>query len=318
MRAAVTGCAGFIGSTLAEALLARGDHVVGLDSLSSYYSRAAKSANMQGLVGPRFEYLNLDLTTDDLVDVLSGVEVVFHQAGQPGVRLSWADGFSEYVSANVIGTQRLLEAMRLAEVPRLVFASSSSIYGQAPSYPTCESELPAPHSPYGVTKLAAEHLCSLYASNWGMHTVSLRYFTVYGPRQRPDMAIHRMFEAGLDGSPFPLYGDGSARRDFTYVGDVVRANLAAGSADVAPGTYINVAGGGDISMLDLLRLVGETLGAPIAIDQKPGQAGDVIRTGGAIEQAERLLGWSPLVAIREGLVSQAAWHRGRRGEGILP
>jgi nucleoside-diphosphate-sugar epimerase len=163
-----------------------------------------------------------------------------------------------------------------------------------------------------VTKLAAEHLCTLYAANWQLPTVSLRYFTVYGPRQRPDMAMHRLIEAGLSGQPFPLFGDGSAERDFTFVGDVVNANLAAAAADCAPGTVVNVAGGASIRMHDLVDLVGDVLGHPVVVDRQPSQPGDVARTGGRIDRATALLGWEPVTDLHTGLVAQAEWHRARR------
>ena len=312
MRALVTGTAGFIGSTLADALLARGDTVRGVDCFTPYYDRSAKEANLtDARERSTFELVEADLRTAEIAPLLGGVDVVFHQAAQPGVRLSWAEGFADYDGHNILATQRLLEAARAAKVQRVVYASSSSVYGNAPTYPTTEDDLPRPHSPYGVTKLAAEHLCNLYAANWGLPTVSLRYFTVYGPRQRPDMAFHRLIEAGLRGTAFPLFGDGSAVRDFTFVGDVVAANLAAADADCAPGTVVNVAGGGSIAMSDLLVMADELIGEPVTIDRRPPQAGDVARTGGTIERAQRLLGWAPCTSLREGFAAQVAWHRAR-------
>jgi UDP-glucuronate 4-epimerase len=304
----VTGVAGFVGSHLADALLARGDEVVGVDCFTPYYDAVAKRANVPDGV----RLVEVDLRDADLAPILDGAHVVFHQAAQPGVRLSWSTGFAEYASHNVLATQRLLEAAVAAGGPRVVYASSSSVYGQAPSYPTSEDDLPHPHSPYGVTKLAAEHLCGLYAANWGLPTVSLRYFTVYGPRQRPDMAMHRLCEAARTGTAFPLFGDGSARRDFTFVADVVAANVAAAAAEVEPGTVVNIAGGGDTSMTELIDLVGEVAGAPVAVDRRPAQPGDVDRTGGTIEQARALLGWSPAVTLRAGVAAQVEWHRSRR------
>src|SRR5450432_2607579 len=239
MRALVTGAAGFVGSHLAEALLARGDTVVGIDCFTPYYDRAAKEQNLAtARAHERFEFVEDDLRTCDVGSLLSGVDAVFHQAAQAGVRLSWSDGFADYVSLNVLATQRLLEAVQQARPQaRVVYASSSSVYGNQPRYPTVETDLPKPFSPYGVTKLAAEHLCGLYAENWGTHTVSLRYFTVFGPRQRPDMSIHRLCEAAVRGTSFPRYGDGSQIREFTYVDDIVRGNLLAAERDVAPGSY---------------------------------------------------------------------------------
>lgn len=311
MKVVVTGAAGFIGSTLCDALTARGDTVVGVDAFTTYYDPAVKRSNVTE--HPRFELVEADLRTADLAAILDGADAVLHQAAQAGVRLSWSDGFEEYASHNVLATQRLLEAAVRARTPRVVYASSSSVYGQAPSYPTSEDDVPRPHSPYGVTKLAGEHLCGLYAANWGVPTVALRYFTVYGPRQRPDMAIHRLIEAGLAGTAFPLNGDGSAVRDFTYVDDVVAANLAAVDADLEPGQVVNVAGGGEVAMKELLELAGELLGGDIAVEHRPAAVGDVDRTGGTIDRAAELLGWTPKVPLVEGLARQAAWHRLQAG-----
>jgi nucleoside-diphosphate-sugar epimerase len=309
----VTGGAGFIGSHLTEALLARGDAVRVVDCFTDYYDPAAKEANLAGVGDhPRFELVRADLRTADLDAALDGAEVVFHEAAQPGVRLSWADGFAAYDGHNILATQRLLEAARrVTTLQRLVYASSSSVYGNAARYPTTEEDRPAPHSPYGVTKLAAEHLCAAYAANFALPTVMLRYFTVYGPRQRPDMAFHRLLLAGLGGAPFPLYGDGSAVRDFTFVGDVVAANLAAAGADVAPGTVCNIAGGGQAVLRDIIDLAGDLLGAPVPLERFAGQAGDVARTGGTIDRAGELLGWEPAVGLREGLAAEAVWLRER-------
>lgn len=312
-RAVVTGVAGFIGSALAERLVEDGWDVVGVDCFTPYYARVDKETNVSRLRDmPSFELLEADLRTMNLEALLEGAAVVFHQAAQPGVRLSWSEGFPDYDSLNVLATQRLLEAARGAGLQSFVYASSSSVYGNAARYPTTEDDLPRPHSPYGVTKLAAEHLCGLYAANWGLPTLSLRYFTVYGPRQRPDMAMHRLCEAVLTGRPFPLYGDGSQIRDFTYVDDVVSANLAAVGSPTAPGTVVNVAGGSSISVRDLLRLAGELSGRPVVVDQQAPQPGDVGRTGGAIDAARRLLGWHPDVELRVGLTRQLQWHERRR------
>ncbi len=308
----VTGCAGFIGSQISEACLARGDRVVGVDTLTDYYDVAQKRSNLDGLLAhPAFEHRAVDLATgcDGLLD---GVDVVYHQAGQPGVRASWRDQFDEYLSRNVQATQRLLEAAVQHGVHRFVYASSSSVYGNAERYPVDETMRPNPFSPYGVTKLAAEHLASLYASNFGLPVVSLRYFTVYGPRQRPDMATHRLFEAALCGTPFPLFGSGAQLRDFTYVGDVVRANLLAADAVVAPGLIANIAGGGECSMLELIALVEEVAGAPITVDHRDPERGDVGRTGAVTEVARRELGWRPEIDLRAGLERQHEWHLSRR------
>jgi UDP-glucuronate 4-epimerase len=309
----VTGAAGFIGSQLAEALLDEGHEVVGVDAFTPYYDRAVKDANLAALRDrPGFRFIEADLREADLDELLGGIEVIYHQAAQPGVRLSWSEGFATYDSCNVLATQRVLEAARQTGVGRVVYASSSSVYGNADSYPVTETDLPQPHSPYGVTKLAAEHLCGLYAANHGLSTVALRYFTVYGPRQRPDMAFHRLIEGALDQQPFPLYGDGSHIRDFTYVGDVVRANVLAGRADVTPGTVVNVCAGGSTVLRDVIDAVGDAVGSPVPVEQHAEQAGDVQRTGGSNDAARRLLGWEPQTSLTEGIAAQVAWHRGRR------
>jgi nucleoside-diphosphate-sugar epimerase len=305
----VTGAAGFIGSHLVEAAARAGHTVVGIDAVTPYYDVAVKRRHLEHLGRlPGFTFVEADLRTADLVPLLDGADVVYHEAGQPGVRLSWSDGFPDYVGHNVSATQRLLEAVRLTRPGRLVYASSSSVYGNAARYPTSESDLPRPHSPYGVTKLAAEHLCALYADNWGVPAVSLRYFTVYGPRQRPDMGMHRFIDAAASGRALPLFGDGEQVRDFTFVSDVVAANLAAGSADLAPGTVLNVAGGGSISVNELLALLGKVAGADLEIERLPDQPGDVRATGGSIDLARRLLGWEPTVEVADGLAAQYAWQ----------
>ena len=313
MHALVTGAAGFIGSTLTERLIIDGHTVTAVDCLTGNYDRAQKRSNLQALStlhGCRI--VQADLRRCALEPLLEGVDVVFHQAGQPGVRSSWESGFSSYVHHNILVTQRLLEALRARPSTRLVFASSSSVYGNAPAYPTSEDDLPRPQSPYGVTKLAAEHLCTLYARTWDVATVSLRYFTVYGPRQRPDMAIHRLFEAALSGKPFPLYGDGRQVRDMTFVDDIVEANVLAATRPVPPGSVMNVAGGSASTLIEIVRLVGELTESPVALDRQPAQPGDVERTGGSIERAVGLLGWRPRVGLPDGLAAQLAWHRERQ------
>ena len=319
MKALVTGAAGFIGSTLVERLLDDGDEVVGVDCFTEYYDPAVKRRNIAGAwESDRFVLHDLDLRTADLSEVLENVDVVFHSAGQPGVRLSWDQGFQMYDSCNILATQRLLEAARRAGVERVVYASSSSVYGNATQYPVTESTLPAPHSPYGVTKLAAEHLCGLYAANYDLSVVSLRYFTVFGPRQRPDMAIHRLIEAALTDEPFPLYGDGSHVRDFTFVGDVVEANILASRADVPGGTVVNVCAGGSTRMSRLIAAVEAAVGRPVRIDALPEQPGDVHRTGGDNSRARELLGWEPTVGVEAGIARQTEWHRSLRGDVLRP
>lgn len=310
MLALVTGVAGFIGSNLADRLIADGWDVRGVDRFTAYYEEAQKRANIvQLMADPRFELVQADLLTAELGSLLEGVDVVFHQAAQPGVRLSWADGFRLYNDLNVNVTQRLLESSRTRPIRRFVYASSSSVYGQAPSWPTLETSETRPHSPYGVTKLAGELLCGAYAANFAVPTTSLRYFTVYGPRQRPDMAIHRLIEAARRTTVFPLYGDGQQIRDFTFVDDVVEANLRAATTDLPAGTVINVAGGASTRLTDLVDLVGSIVGSPVPIDWQPAQPGDVLRTGGSIERAAEMLGWEPQVELGDGIAQQVAWHR---------
>jgi UDP-glucuronate 4-epimerase len=312
-RVVVTGAGGFVGSHLVETLLARGDTVVGIDCFTPYYDPGAKRQNLDRACDhAAFTLVDADLRDTDLMPVLEGVDTVFHQAAQPGVRLSWSDGFGEYASHNVLATQRLLEAARDSEVRRIVYASSSSVYGNQDRYPTVETDLPRPYSPYGVTKLAAEHLCGLYAENWGLHTIALRYFTVFGPRQRPDMSIYRLCEAALTGATFPRFGDGEQIREFTYVADIVAANLCAADAVVEAGTVVNIAGGGEITLNELIRSVGELAGTAVGIEDHPAQAGDARRNGGATDRARALLGWEPEVGLRDGIASQLAWHADRR------
>jgi nucleoside-diphosphate-sugar epimerase len=316
MRALVTGAAGFVGSHLAEHLVSEGHEVRAVDALTPYYVVALKRENWEAVGRAGCELVSADLRTAELGPLLEGIDVVFHQSGQPGVRSSWDAGFGSYVEQNVLVTQRLLEAIRGGSVERFVYASSSSIYGNALAYPVSEDDLPRPQSPYGVTKLAAEHLCGVYARTFGVPTVSLRYFTVYGPRQRPDMAMHRLIEAALSGRSFPMYGNGRQIRDFTFVGDVARANVLAATAPVRAGEVINVAGGSSTSLLEVVETIEELVGRPVQLDRQGPQAGDVERTGGSIERAHELLRWTPSVSLGEGLSLQLAWHRARRAATV--
>jgi len=314
MRAVVTGGAGFIGSTLTERLLSEGHSVTVIDAFTEYYEEDDKRSNLAAVADhPDLTVVEGDLLDLDLAPIFDGVECVWHLAGQPGVRLSWSDGFATYVERNVIATQRLLEAAKAVETPRVVYASSSSVYGNAERYPTLESDRPEPYSPYGVTKLAGEHLMVLYAANWGVPTVSLRYFTVYGPRQRPDMAHHRLIEAALGGTTFPLFGDGGQERAFTFVGDVVDATFLGGvTPDVAPGTVLNVSGSFSCTLRDLIEMVGDAVGTPVPLDRQGPQAGDAQKTGGSTDQIERILGWHATTSLEDGIAAQVAWHRARR------
>jgi nucleoside-diphosphate-sugar epimerase len=312
MKALVTGTAGFIGSTLTDRLLAEGWSVRGVDSFTPYYDPSAKRLNVAHLADEAdFELCEVDLATAELNDLLDGIDVVFHLAGQPGVRLSWAEGFHTYSQTNIEVTQRLLEAARDRALQRFVYASSSSVYGDTAVVPTDEDHPTRPYSPYGVTKLAGEHLCSAYGRNFDLPTTSVRYFTVYGPRQRPDMAFHRLIEAALHGDSFPLYGDGRQVRDFTFVDDIVDATYLAGVTDLPGGVVVNAAGGDSMDLLDVVHLVGEVAGSPVTLDWRAAQPGDVRITGGSIERAHQLLGWVPKFDLRSGIERQVAWHRER-------
>lgn len=312
----VTGAAGFIGSTLAERLVLEGHEVIGIDSLTDYYPVATKEANLGRLrQSGAFSLHVVDLATAELASLVEGADLVFHLAGQPGVRLSWAEGFALYETRNVLATQRLLEAVARAPGPRprLIYSSSSSVYGIDANHPTSESDPTRPHSPYGVTKLAGEHLCHAYRQNWDVDVLTLRYFTVYGPRQRPDMAFHRLIEAGLTGESFEVYGDGEQVRDFTYVDDVVEANLRCVPSAVPAGSVFNVAGGAESSLNEVIETISDLLGRKVALDRRPPQAGDVRRTGASTKLLEHATGWRPAVAsARAGLERQVAWHLARQ------
>ncbi|NKX50129.1 NAD-dependent epimerase/dehydratase family protein [Arthrobacter deserti] len=310
MKALVTGAAGFVGSTLTRRLLGDGHEVVGIDLLTDYYDVGIKQANLAGIAPERFEFRHEDLNRADLDALLAGVDVVFHQAGQPGVRKSWGEDFGVYLDANVRATQALLgAAKRAGTLQRFVYASSSPVYGDAERFPTPESHRPQPLSPYGVTKLAAEHLCSLYAANFGVPAVSLRYFTVYGPGQRPDMAFTRFVRAAVRGVTITVYGTGEQIRDFTYVDDVVEANMRAALGSAAPGAVFNVAGGSNIAVNGVLSLLQELNGGALDVRYVDKVAGDVWRTGGSTHAIEAALGWKAEISLDEGLSRQLEWAR---------
>lgn len=308
MRVLVTGAAGFIGSHLVGALCRQGCDVVGVDSFTDYYDMALKRANATGAVAAGAVLVDGDLNVIDLHGLLDGVEVVFHLAGQPGVRSCWGKEFSTYTYCNIEATQRLLEACRdHRTLRRLVYASSSSVYGNAERFPTREVDRPRPFSPYGVTKLAAEHLCSLYAEGFGVPTVALRYFTVYGPRQRPDMAFSRFASAAARDEQIVIYGSGEQVRDFTYVDDVVAANILAGIRPVRPGTVLNVAGGSHTSVNEVLEIFADVAGTTLSVAHIGAAAGDVRRTGGDTNAIRQTLQWTPSVGLREGIERQFEW-----------
>lgn len=302
MKALITGAAGFIGGHLAAELLARGYEVTGVDCFTDYYPRAMKDANVAVNAGkPGFHFIEDNLLTADLDGLLDDTTHVFHLAAQAGVRKSWGQDFRIYTSHNVDATQQLLEACVNRPIHRFVYASSSSLYGDNVSIPMREDALPQPVSPYGVTKLAAEQLGYLYHVNHGVPATALRYFTVYGPRQRPDMAFNRFIRAALDGTPITLYGDGEQTRDFTFVGDAVAANLLAADAERAPGEVVNVAGGRRVSLNELLREIGSLTGASAPARYQPARPGDVRDSLADLSRARDLLGYQPGVDLRSGL-----------------
>lgn len=308
MIAVVTGVAGFIGSTLAQELLRRGHCVRGIDSISDYYDQNLKYENLKKLDHPNFEFIHGDLNSVDMRSLTTDADHIYHQAGQPGVRKSWGDDFATYVEANINGTQNLLESVKESKsLKKLVYASSSSVYGEAEGFPTAEDAATKPRSPYGVTKLAAEHLCSLYAANFGVPTVSLRYFTVYGPGQRPDMAFTRFVKAAVLDQEIVIYGDGKQVRDFTYVDDIVAANILAAEQETTPGSVFNVAGGSSASVLEVLELLRQISGKALTIRHERVVAGDVIRTGGETSKINKELGWSPRTRLEDGLKKHYKW-----------
>jgi UDP-glucuronate 4-epimerase len=301
MRYVVTGAAGFVGSQLAEALVAAGHEVVGVDCFTDFYDPAEKERNAQEL-----DVRRLDLAEDPLD--LNGVDGVFHLAAQAGVR-SFGDVFPLYVRRNVLATQRVLEAAAAAQV-RVVLASSSSVYGEAEAYPTPEDARPRPISPYGITKLACEHLARAYELGFGLDAVALRYFTVYGPRQRPDMFFRRVCDALLDGSTFEIYGSGEQSRSFTYVGDAVEATIAA--MERAPGGAVyNVGGGDEASMLEAIALLERISGRSLATRRVDAARNDVARTKADVSRIRDALGWEPRTTLDDGLTAMWSWASGR-------
>jgi UDP-glucuronate 4-epimerase len=300
MRYVVTGAAGFIGSHLAETLIAAGHDVLGVDSYTDYYERSRKERNAAGL-----DVLDADLAEAALAPILAGADGVFHLAGQPGVRASWGASFQLYLRRNVLATQRLFEAAADAGV-RVVFASSSSVYGDAERYPTAEDVTPQPISPYGITKLACEHLAVAVGRARGLESVSLRYFTVYGPRQRPDMAFTAMLEALARGETFRLFGDGSAARSFTYVGDAVAATIAAMERGRAGGIY-NVGGGDEATMNEAIELAERISGRKLDVERTGAAAGDVRRTKADVTKAVEELEWAPQTDLEAGMQTQWQW-----------
>lgn len=304
----VTGAAGFIGSHLVETLLKQDHEVIGVDGLTDYYDTALKRRNLSFCKShPHFKLIEADIRELDWNALLDGVSVVYHQAAQAGVRASWGEGFQTYTECNINATQIILEAAKTAGLDRFVYASSSSIYGNAATFPTSETVIPQPVSPYGVTKLAAEHLCHLYHVNYGVPTVALRYFTVYGPRQRPDMAFHKFFKAVLEKTPIQVYGDGLQTRDFTFVEDAIAANLAAASVPDAVGEVFNIGGGSRVTLKQTIATMEAIVGQPIQIDYRQTSKGDARHTSADVSKAQRILGYAPNVSLKEGLTREWQW-----------
>lgn len=305
----VTGVAGFIGSNLAQKLLEQGDQVIGIDQFNDYYDPSLKRKNAHILAKyPEFKLIEADIQALDWRQLLQGVEVLFHQAAQAGVRASWGDGFRQYTERNINATQIILEAAKeTPSLQRMVFASTSSVYGNAETMPTPETLCPQPVSPYGITKLAAERLCWLYHQNFNVPVTALRYFTVYGPRQRPDMAFHKFFQAAIAGKPIGIYGDGKQTRDFTFISDAVAANLAAAVVPEAVGEVFNIGGGSRVVLLDVLDTMAKVIGKPIERSHQGLARGDARHTAADVTKARTILGYNPQVSLAEGLAQEWQW-----------
>lgn len=307
MRIIVTGAAGFIGSSLSEKLLALGHGVIGIDCLTEYYSPEMKRRNIADcLRDRRYTFLERNLLEFDLPAILEGCDVLFHQAAQAGVRASWGKSFDIYTDNNILATQRLLEAAKTARLKKFVYASSSSVYGNAEKMPVSEDSPLHPLSPYGVSKLAAENLCHLYHKNFGIPTVSLRYFTVFGPRQRPDMAFHKFIRAMLRNEPLPIFGTGEQTRDFTYIDDAVEANVLAMRTG-REGAVYNIGGGARVSLNQAIALLEEISGKKAVRNSAGVQKGDVLHTWADTARAHRELGFQPRFDLKEGLKREFEW-----------
>jgi nucleoside-diphosphate-sugar epimerase len=320
--ALVTGAAGFIGSHLCDRLLADGWTVHGLDSFEDYYPREYKERNIAAaLSNNRFSLLeanllDLDNPESEVRQLVRKSDTVFHLAAQAGVRASWGSSFSIYTNNNILGTQLLLEACKGEGTSKVIYASTSSVYGDTDVLPMLETARCQPYSPYGVSKLAGENLCYLYWRNFGLPTVALRFFTVYGPRQRPDMGFHRFIRCLLENRPIPVYGDGSQTRDFTYVSDIVEGFVSA--VDAAGGEVFNLGGGSRAVLGDVLRLLGDIMDVPALTKREAVQAGDVKDTWASLEHAHALLGYEPRVSLEDGLRQEAAWLRSLSREPGYP
>jgi nucleoside-diphosphate-sugar epimerase len=313
MKYLVTGAAGFIGSHLCGHLLSQGHDVVGLDCFTDYYARELKEGNLKGLSEgygglekPGFRFMSADLNYLELAPLISDADGIFHLAAQPGVRASWGKTFQAYIDSNIRATQALLEAVKDNRGPRIVFASSSSVYGKTNELPTKETSEKRPLSPYGATKLAGEALCQLYHINYDVDVISLRYFTVFGPRQRPDMAFHRFFRSIIKGQEIRIFGTGEQTRDFTYVADIVAGTLTAMQKGV-PGRAYNLGAGHQRKLNDVVQKIIEIAGKDTRLVFEPVQKGDVLDTCADTALAKKELGFSPETSLEHGLRAEYEW-----------
>lgn len=310
IRVMVTGCAGFVGSTLSDRLLEMGFEVVGIDCLMDYYSREIKEKNIEAaLKDKNFTFISKSILDLDLVALLGGVDYVFHQAAQAGVRHSWGSNFKVYTDNNILATQRLLEACRVSKVEKFIYASSSSVYGDVESLPMKEIDVPRPISPYGLSKLAGEQLCYLYWKNYKIPSASLRYFTVYGPRQRPDMAFNKFIKSIDAGKEIKIYGDGEQTRDFTYVSDIVDANILAMRSIVKSSGIYNIGGGSRTTVNNCIGILEDIMGKKARVKHISVQKGDVEHTYADTSKAKKDLDYKPKVPLGEGLQKEVGWIR---------
>lgn len=306
MTCIVTGVAGFIGSSLAMELLSSGSEIIGIDCFTDFYDRRIKEKNLEPLLDvDGFKFIEGDLNDLALAEFYDGVDVIYHQAAQAGVRTSWGSDFEHYTRLNILATQRLLESLKGRDI-KLVYASSSSVYGDTQKLPMNEEDTPKPVSPYGVSKLAAEHLCYLYWKNFGVKTVSLRYFTVYGPKQRPDMAFHRFIKAILGNEKIEIYGDGEQTRDFTFIKDIVSANISAAQKGT-PGAVYNIGGGSRINVNEVIALIEKIAGKSANVNYLESEKGDVRHTFADTSKARNEIGYSPSFSLEEGLREELEW-----------
>jgi UDP-glucose 4-epimerase len=307
MKYLVTGAAGFIGSHLCKKLIQDGVHIIGLDAFTDFYPRSIKENNLQPLLNnPHFELISGDILEVNLDKIMDEIDVVFHFAAQPGVRTSWGAEFSIYTKNNIDATQKLLEAAKTATLKKFIYASSSSVYGLSPKLPMTETSTLHPYSPYGVTKLAAENLCFLYYKNYGIPCVSLRFFTVYGPGQRPDMAFHKFFKSIQKDEEISVFGDGQQTRDFTFIDDIIWANLSSIENGRAGENY-NLGGGTRKKLADIIPILEEICQKTVKIKYVPGQKGDVRHTYADIQKSKDELNYIPRINLEEGLRSEWDW-----------